>query len=98
MKFTSAGGRISVTADRAATRVLLRVADTGTGIAPEQLERVFEPFVQLGPARQLEPAHRGVGLGLAISRDLARAMDGELTATSVVGEGSVFTVDLPAAP
>jgi PAS domain S-box-containing protein len=98
MKFTASGGRISVTAERAAARVLVRVADTGSGIAPEQLERVFEPFVQLRPARQLEPAHRGVGLGLAISRDLARAMDGDLTATSVVGEGSVFTISLPGAP
>jgi signal transduction histidine kinase len=57
---------------------------------------VFEPFVQIDP-QSVDDSHRGVGLGLAISRDLARAMNGELTAESVPGEGSVFTLDLRSA-
>jgi signal transduction histidine kinase len=54
---------------------------------------VFEPFVQLG--RSLSSAHEGAGLGLAISRELARAMGGDLTLQSEEGEGSTFTVNLP---
>ena len=71
-------------------RVVIRVRDTGAGIAPDQLERVFEPFVQAD--QRLTRPHAGVGLGLAISRDLARGMGGELRAESVVGGGSVFTL------
>jgi signal transduction histidine kinase len=73
-------------------RARLRVQDTGIGIAPEHLQRVFEPFVQLETASR----NRGVGLGLAISRELARAMDGELTAESAPGQGSTFILELPA--
>ncbi len=91
IKFTPAGGRISVSCARDGSRVLLRVRDTGIGIAPEQLQRVFEPFVQLDATRA-----DGVGLGLAISRELTKAMGGELTAESVPGEGSVFTIALRA--
>lgn len=94
-KFTPAGGRISVTCERTPDRVLVRVCDTGIGIPEEQLERIFDPFVQLGPLPRDE-VNRGVGLGLAISRDLARAMGGELTAQSAPGEGACFTLELPA--
>lgn len=97
IKFTPRGGRISIRSEREGDRVLLRMADTGVGIPPEELERVFDPFVQLGQSVIEGQLYRGVGLGLAISRELARAMDGELTATSVPGEGSVFTLALPAA-
>jgi PAS domain S-box-containing protein len=95
IKFTPAGGTISVGCERDGERVRIRVADTGIGIPQEQLPRVFEPFVQLEEQPE-DAAQRGVGLGLAISRDLARAMGGELTADSSPGEGSVFTVELPA--
>jgi signal transduction histidine kinase len=73
--------------------VRLQVRDTGAGIAAEALVRVFEPFVQAD--QRLTRAHAGVGLGLAISRDLARGMGGDLTAESILGEGSVFTLTLP---
>ena len=91
IKFTPAGGRISVACARDGRRVLLQVSDTGVGIDPEQLQRVFEPFVQLDSTRA-----DGVGLGLAISRELTRAMGGELTAESAPGAGSTFTIALPA--
>ncbi|MBA3671354.1 MAG: histidine kinase, partial [Gemmatimonadaceae bacterium] len=63
-------------------------------IAPDALERVFEPFVQVDS--RLTRTEDGIGLGLAISRDLARGMSGELTAESRVGVGSTFTLTLPA--
>ena len=101
VKFTARGGRVRVAASldgkgdsSSARRVRLMVEDTGVGIPPDKLQQVFEPFVQVSvdPTRRAE----GTGLGLAISRDLARGMGGELTATSVVGKGSVFALDLAA--
>jgi len=96
VKFTPEGGHVSVTCDagdRAGT-VAIHVADTGIGIAAAHLERVFEPFVQVGTPVSSD---EGVGLGLWISRDLARAMGGELSVRSALGQGSTFTVVLPAA-
>jgi PAS domain S-box-containing protein len=75
--------------------VHLHVRDTGHGIASDQLERVFEPFVQVD--QRLTRPHAGVGLGLAISRDLARGMGGDLTARSTPDVGSTFTLTLPRA-
>jgi signal transduction histidine kinase len=94
IKFTPPGGTISASADEAGGRVRVSVRDTGVGIAPEHLERVFDAFVQVG--RTLSAPHDGVGLGLAISRDLARAMGGDLIAESTPGAGSAFTLVLPA--
>jgi len=94
VKFTGSGGRVEVTCQETDGRVVVEVSDTGEGIPEEDLERIFEPFVQLG--RGLTTAHEGTGLGLAISRDLARAMDGDLAVRSTVGEGSTFTLTLPA--
>lgn len=73
----------------------IALTDTGIGIPPEQLARIFEPFVQA--ERALRPSDQGVGLGLAISRQLARAMGGELLVESTVGVGSTFTLHLPIA-
>jgi signal transduction histidine kinase len=74
---------------------VIRVSDTGVGIPPDSLEHIFEPFVQLD--RSLTRIRDGIGLGLSISRDLARGMHGDLTVVSRVGEGSVFTLTLPRA-
>jgi PAS domain S-box-containing protein len=73
----------------------IAVKDTGVGIPSDELERIFEPFVQVG--RSLTQAHQGTGLGLAISRDLARAMGGDITVSSEIGKGSVFRLTLPRA-
>ena len=75
--------------------VHIRVRDTGDGISPEKLERVFEPFVQADQGLTRE--HEGVGLGLAISRDLAHGMGGDLAAESTPGVGTTLTLTLPAA-
>jgi signal transduction histidine kinase len=75
--------------------VLLSVRDTGIGIPAAKLETIFEPFVQL--AMRPVPAHQGVGLGLTISRDLARRMGGDITVVSTPGEGTAFALSLPAA-
>jgi signal transduction histidine kinase len=97
IKFTRPGGRVSLAcaADPAARVVRLAVSDTGRGIPAEQLVRIFDPFVQVD--RQGTPeSQQGVGLGLAISRDLARGMGGDLTVESTPGAGSTFTLTLPA--
>jgi len=93
VKFTDAGGRVSIDWVARADSVAIRVADTGRGIAPKHLERVFQPFVQVDAT--LTRAHEGTGLGLAISRDLARGMGGDLTVESEPGVGSTFTLTLP---
>jgi signal transduction histidine kinase len=94
IKFTDPGGRVSVSCDADAATVRIRITDTGRGIPSDKLDSIFEPFVQVD--RQLTPGgEQGVGLGLAISRDLARRMGGNITATSIVGKGSTFTLELP---
>ena len=75
--------------------VSISVSDTGAGIPPDKLQRIFEPFIQVDSA--LTRTQDGVGLGLAISRDLARGMGGDLTVTSTVGKGSRFELTLPGA-
>ena len=92
IKFTPQGGMITIHCDADDDTVIFEVTDTGRGIAPEKLEVIFEPFVQVNKQFTRD---EGVGLGLAISRDLAHMMRGELTARSQVGVGSVFTLTLP---
>ena len=93
VKFTPAGGRVDARCEADDARLRVVVSDTGIGIPADKLETIFEPFVQLdrGNAR----AQQGAGLGLAISRTLARGMGGDLTATSTLGVGSTFVLTLP---
>ena len=92
IRHTGADGRVIVSAKEQGTTVTITVHDTGEGIAPEALEHIFEPFVQL--ERSLTSTRDGLGLGLAISRDLARGMGGDLTAASEPGRGACFTLTL----
>ena len=95
-KFTGPTDRLGVRCTTTTTAVALEVWDTGVGIPADQLTRIFEPFVQVGRGLTT-PSPGGVGLGLTISRDLARAMGGDLTVRSAVGVGSTFTLTLPRA-
>ena len=98
IKFTPRNGRITLEAgpsDESPGMAAVRVSNTGDGIPPGKLETIFEPFVQLG-SRTANPSV-GLGLGLSISRDLARGMGGDLKATSDAGKGATFTLLLPLA-
>jgi PAS domain S-box-containing protein len=98
IKFTPAGGRVTAGAS-CDSEVRIWVRDTGKGIPADKLESVFEPFVQVDRQKTSgEDSNQGIGLGLAISRDLARAMNGDLTAESTVGKGSTFTLTLRRRP
>ena len=96
VKFTEPGGSITLSSEFAGQCIEIKVADTGPGIPPEKLDRIFDPFVQA--ERRLNQPVQGVGLGLAISQDLAEAMAGKITVESEVGQGSTFTLSLPRAP
>jgi signal transduction histidine kinase len=93
IKFTPAGGHVSVAWNTSPTVVEVHVRDTGVGVPADKLEAIFEPFVQ-ADASLTRPA-QGAGLGLAISRELARGMGGDITVLSAPGAGSTFTVRLP---
>ncbi|MDP9279809.1 MAG: response regulator [Gemmatimonadota bacterium] len=96
IKFTPVDGRVDVTCDDDSGVVRVRVKDNGVGVRLADIDRVFEPFVQID--RHLTTAtQQGVGLGLSISRELARAMQGDLTLQSAEGTGSTFTLTLPIA-
>ncbi|HEU4563104.1 MAG TPA: HAMP domain-containing sensor histidine kinase [Gemmatimonadaceae bacterium] len=98
LRFTAAGGRVTVECapeEPADDTVRILVHDTGRGIPPGKLEAIFEPFTQLD--RNLSHPAEGMGLGLAISRDLARAMGGDIRVRSEVGVGSTFELVLPRA-
>ncbi|HET7553287.1 MAG TPA: PAS domain-containing sensor histidine kinase [Gemmatimonadaceae bacterium] len=98
-KFTDAGGRVTVQTatcnDTSSDCVCLEVTDTGCGIPAGKLEEIFDPFVQAH--RQLTRVTEGAGLGLAISRDLARGMGGDILVRSIEGRGATFTLVLPEA-
>jgi signal transduction histidine kinase/DNA-binding response OmpR family regulator len=96
VKFTPDGGSVTVSCEGDLNTLRIAVTDTGIGVPPTDIDRVFEPFVQID--RHLtKDTQQGVGLGLSISRELARAMHGDLTLQSVEGAGSTFTLTLPIA-
>lgn len=95
IKFTPSG-KVSLIVRKQPQGIAFAVADTGIGIAPEHLQLVFEPFRQL--ENGLQQQNRGTGLGLALTRDLARLHGGEVTVESSPGEGSRFTIYLPDLP
>ena len=93
IKYTPDGGEVSVFVDADDRAVHLRVYDTGPGIPNDQIGRIFEPFVQ--GERSLNRPEEGLGLGLAISRELVAGMGGALSVVSEPGHGSIFTVMVP---
>ncbi len=96
IKFTPEGGRVSLTLENLegpARNLVIRVTDTGAGIPPEALPFVFDRFFQAG--NQAYAGASGSGIGLSLTKELVKAMGGDITASSQVGEGTTFTVRLP---
>ena len=92
IKYNHSGGQVTVTADRKENHVYLSVKDTGTGIPEELKERVFEPFFRVDKSRSRELG--GVGLGLALVREIVRVHDGNITVKSNPSGGTIFEVVL----
>ncbi len=95
IKFTERGGKVTVSAGVEGSRLLLRVTDTGVGIAADDLKRVGDPFFQAGKTYQRR--HEGTGLGLSIVKSLIGLHAGEITVQSKIDEGTTVTVALPLA-
>ena len=93
LKFTPAGGKVEVKAKRENGELVLEVSDTGTGISEEQLPFIFDRFWQADTSSQRK--YGGVGIGLALVKELVEIQDGKVTVTSTVGKGTEFTVRLP---
>ena len=93
LKFTPSGGRITVCLERREDDLALEVEDTGVGIPRDQLDRVFERFYQVDGG--ISRRYGGVGLGLALAKEIVEAHDGEINVESKVGQGTTFTVSLP---
>jgi signal transduction histidine kinase len=94
IKYATSGGRVALSCATVGGAVAVHVADSGPGIPADKLQSIFQPFVQL--ASGAGGRRGGVGLGLSISRDMARAMKGDLTVVSAMPGGSTFTLTLPA--
>ncbi|ARP74278.1 two-component sensor histidine kinase [Streptomyces pluripotens] len=94
LRHTPAGGTVSLRSRREGNTVLIEVADTGSGISPDDLPRVFDRFWRAERSRSRQTG--GSGLGLAIVRRLVEAHEGEVTVTSIPGTGTTFTLHLPA--
>jgi cell cycle sensor histidine kinase DivJ len=93
IKFTERGGAVTVSAAVEGSRLVLRVTDTGVGIAAEDLKRIGDPFFQAGKTYQRR--HEGTGLGLSIVKSLVAMHAGEMTVQSKLDEGTTVTVALP---
>jgi signal transduction histidine kinase len=93
LKYSEA--EVGLDAQGDASGVCISVRDAGPGLDAAQIERAFQPFERLGRERGAQP---GSGLGLAVSRRLAQMMGGDITVHSAPGQGSVFSLQLPAAP
>ena len=94
IKYSEPGSEIQVTVSQQGKQAMITVSDTGPGISEEECTRIFERFYQVDKSRQ-GGMGRGVGLGLAISKQVVEAHGGEISVSSKVGEGSTFMVKLP---
>ena len=95
VKYTPAGGTVSIELEDEGHAAVMRVRDTGIGVAPGDLPHIFERFWRADPARSRTGDRPGVGLGLAITKWIAEAHGGSITVQSRPGRGTVFTVTLP---
>ena len=92
-KFTPAGGTVALIAAPHENGVCMQVKDSGAGIAPDQMKRVFEKFYQAD--NQKSASAKGTGLGLAIAKEIVEAHQGKISVASVLGTGTTFTLVLP---
>jgi signal transduction histidine kinase len=95
VKYSPGGGKVSVRIANGNGSVRFAVSDTGLGIPPGEMRRIFEKFYRLDP--DMTRGVGGTGLGLYICRELVRRMEGRIWVDSTLGEGSTFVVELPAA-
>jgi two-component system phosphate regulon sensor histidine kinase PhoR len=95
VKYAGEGALVTVRALGDGDRTIVSVADTGAGIAPQHVVRLFERFYRVDPGRSREMG--GTGLGLAIVKHLVEAMGGNIAVESTLGVGTTFTIELPAA-
>ena len=96
VRYTPAGGHVSVEVTGTADETIVTVRDTGAGIAPEHLPRIFERFYRVDPARSREAG--GTGLGLAIVKHLMESHGGRVEAESTPGTGTAIRLHFPAPP
>jgi len=94
-KFTPRGGTVELSAEAQDHDIVIEVRDTGAGIPPEQLPRIFQKFYQAD--NQAKASAKGTGLGLAIAKEIVEAHGGSITATSIAGQGATFRITMPAA-
>jgi signal transduction histidine kinase len=94
-KFT-ANGTVAISLQATPQAIEIIIADSGIGIQPEALQRLFQPFAQA--SQEVTRKFGGSGLGLALSREFTHLMGGEISAASVLGKGSAFTITLPRQP
>jgi signal transduction histidine kinase/ligand-binding sensor domain-containing protein/DNA-binding response OmpR family regulator len=96
LKFTPENGKISVHISQKhnhSNRVILKVKDSGIGISPEELDHIFNRFYQVSSSNT--SIYEGSGIGLALAKEMAKLCNGDITVESMLGDGSVFTVELP---
>jgi len=91
IKYTPSGGLVNVSVSENDAQVIISIKDTGCGISPSDLPRIFERFYRCDQSR----SQAGIGLGLSLARAIARAHGGEIIATSALNKGSIFTITLP---
>lgn len=91
LKYTQPGGRVQVRLRETGLRAVITVIDSGVGISPDDLPRIFNRFYRCDQSR----SHPGTGLGLSLARAIARFHSGDVTVASIPGSGSTFAVELP---
>ena len=96
IKFTPKGGEVAISVRNDAETVQVSVADTGMGIEPTELDRIFDRFYR--STTTLDAAVKGTGLGLAIAKKMIEAQNGQISVTSAIGQGSTFTITFPCVP